>query len=93
MRAPLLTSLIEGDVPALIPQLGPSALLAIAILLVLTGKLVPARQLADVKADRDAWRAAAERKDITIRELMEGSRTTLRVVKSLEEASTQAGQQ
>ena len=52
-----------GDVLTGIPvgDISLAGLLAIVILLVLTGRLVPRQQLLDVQADREHWRTAADR--------------------------------
>lgn len=39
-------------------QIGAGGLVALVVLLVLTGRLVTRRQLQDVQADRDYWRTA-----------------------------------
>ena len=69
---------------------GATALLALAVLFVLTGRLVPRSVLRDTQADRDYWRAAhaeeskarqAER-ELT-NELLEVARTADHVLASL----------
>lgn len=42
-------------------QFGAGALVALVVFLILTGRLVPRRQLEDLREDRDARLAAAER--------------------------------
>lgn len=42
-------------------QIGAGALVAIIVLLILSGRLVPRQQLLDVQADRDHWRTAADK--------------------------------
>lgn len=50
-----------GDLAQLpLGQISAGALVAIIVLLVLTGRLVTRRQLEDTQADRDHWRTAAE---------------------------------
>ncbi|MGW5711534.1 hypothetical protein ACWF8U_00635 [Streptomyces olivaceus] len=69
---------------------GSVALLAVVVLMVLTGRLVPRRTYDDLKEERDTWRAAhatseeARRleRDQT-RELLELSRTADRVLTAL----------
>ncbi|GGU90900.1 hypothetical protein GCM10010275_29850 [Streptomyces litmocidini] len=67
-----------------------SGLLALVVLLVLTGRLVPRSTLQDMRDERDTWRAAhmeseaarqAEREQVT--ELLELSRTAGHVLTSL----------
>ncbi|MFJ7990318.1 hypothetical protein [Streptomyces sp. NPDC096351] len=71
-------------------DLGISGLLALVVLLVLTGRLVPRSTLQDMREERDTWRAAhaeseaarqAERDQVT--ELLELSRTAGHVLTSL----------
>ena len=47
-----------------IGQLSAGALLAIVVLAILRGKLVPRQQLLDTQADRDKWREAAEKSQV-----------------------------
>lgn len=52
---------MDGLISSLpIGQLSAGALVALIVLLVLTGRLVPRQQLLDAQADRDKWRASAE---------------------------------
>lgn len=44
-----------------IGQLSAGALLAIVVLAILRGNLVPRQQLLDTQADRDKWRETAEK--------------------------------
>lgn len=71
-------------------DMGLSGLLALVVLLILTGRLVPRSTLQDVRDERDTWRAAhmeseaarqAEREQVT--ELLELSRTAGHVLTSL----------
>ncbi|MFH8581641.1 hypothetical protein [Streptomyces zaomyceticus] len=71
-------------------DLGISGLLALVVLFVLTGRLVPRSTLQDMREERDTWRAAhaeseaarqAERDQVT--ELLELSRTAGHVLTSL----------
>lgn len=43
-----------------ITQVSAGALLAVVVLLILTGRLVTRRQLTDTQADRDYWRQTAD---------------------------------
>lgn len=47
-----------------IGNLSAGALLAIVVIAILRGSLVPRRQLLDVQADRDKWREAAEKSQV-----------------------------
>ncbi|RRQ81577.1 hypothetical protein [Streptomyces griseofuscus] len=72
---------------------GATALLAIAVLFVLTGRLVPRSVLRDTQADRDYWRAAhdeeakarAAERELT-NELLEVAKTADRVIAALPQA-------
>lgn len=44
-----------------IGQLSAGGLVAIVVLLVLTGRLVARKTLEDTRADRDSWRASSEK--------------------------------
>jgi hypothetical protein len=41
-----------------VTEAGPTALLALVVLLILTGRLVPRSTLQDMREERDTWRAA-----------------------------------
>lgn len=43
-----------------IGQISAGALVAVVVLLILTGRLVTRRQLLDAQADRDKWRESAD---------------------------------
>lgn len=45
-------------------QLSAGALVALIVLAILRGNLVPRRQLLDTQADRDKWREAAEKSQV-----------------------------
>lgn len=72
---------------------GATALLAITVLFVLTGRLVPRSVLKDTQADRDYWRAAhaeeskarAAERELT-NELLEVARTADHVLAALPQA-------
>ena len=64
-------------------SLGPTGLLALTVLGIIQGWIVPRKVLDDIIRDRDLWRQAAERKDETIRLLSEASTTTAAVIRSL----------
>lgn len=79
------------DLPAgfQLVDLGPVALAGLAVLLILTGRLVPRRTYDDIKHDRDEWRAA-HRISETARieaqaqmdEMLELGRTTTQIVRA-----------
>lgn len=86
-RVPRVT---PADLGFQLTDVGPGALAALAITLivwivrrVITGDLVPRQTHEDVRADRDRWRAHAERQADQLDDLVEGLRTTERVVASL----------
>lgn len=51
-----------GDLLTGLPlgQISAASLVALIVLLILTGRLVPRQQLLDAQADRDKWRTSAE---------------------------------
>lgn len=51
-------------------SLGPSGLLALAVILIIRGDLIPRRTYEAVERDRDYWRMAAERRDAQLDALM-----------------------
>lgn len=78
--------------------LGATGLLSLTVVLVLRGKLVPRSTLEMMRADRDreveTWKAIAERRSqlIDVQQhqiamLLEGNRTTQRVIEALPEAA------
>lgn len=82
----------------LTPTLGATGLLAVVVLMVLTGRLVPRASLEELRADKDkqidTWRTAYERalevQDVQrghIRELMEANRTTTDVIQAVGQAA------
>jgi hypothetical protein len=52
-----------------IGQFSAGALLAIVVMMILVGRLVPRQQLLDVQADRDKWREAADNSQRTATQL------------------------
>ncbi|MEU1800914.1 hypothetical protein [Streptomyces sp. NPDC019937] len=71
-------------------QGGAVALLAVAVLMVLTGRLIPRRTYDDLKEERDTWRNAALESEkgraedrAQVGELLETTRTTGHVLASL----------
>ncbi|MGA4867551.1 hypothetical protein ACPB9J_33495 [Streptomyces lavendulocolor] len=80
-----------GDVFGLpVSAAGPTTLLALVVLLILTGRLVPRSTLQDMREERDTWRAAhseseaarqAEREQVG--ELLEMARLGNQVLNSL----------
>lgn len=68
--------MIEGLPPVGI--LAPSALAGLAVLLILTGKLIPRRTYDDKAHEADEWRAESRIKDQQIHELAEQNTAMLR---------------
>ena len=60
-----------GDLLSGLPvgQFSAGALVAIIVVLILRGSLVPRQQLLDTQADRDKWREAAEKWQLTATQL------------------------
>lgn len=82
------------------PSLGATGLLAVVVILILTGKLVPKSTLVDLRDDKDkqieVWRTAYEtsmsaqeiqREQISA--LLEATRTTTHVIQALPRAANQ----
>lgn len=74
-----------------IGQVSAGAVLVLVVLMILTGRLVPRRNLDDVAHDRDQWRAAyllAEQARVAqeqqVSELVEASRTTVSLLQALD---------
>lgn len=68
----------------------PAALLGLAVLLLLFGRLVPRRTYDDIKEDRDRWQRAHKESEAARAELvanlnalLESSRTTESLIRSL----------
>lgn len=70
--------------------LGPAGLLALAVLLVIRGDLIPRKQFDEMVADRDFWRELAQRKDVALDEMTEIARTSGRVLDALPAATEAA---
>lgn len=73
-----------------IEALGPAALAGIAVLLILTGRLVPRATYRDAQEERDKWRQAhavsehaRELQSAQLGELLENSRTTVAFVRAI----------
>lgn len=71
-------------------SLGAGGLLAIVILMILTGRLVPRSTLEDMKQERDTWRAAFQESEQARHlaqehsgELLELSRTAVPLLRAL----------
>lgn len=75
-------------------DIGAGAILAVGLWLIMTGRLVPRATLDDVRADRDsrlaeiraetdAWRTAAETSLRQVTELMEQGRTTVALLEAI----------
>lgn len=84
-----------SDIP--IGTLTPAGLLAIVVLLIASGRLVPRRTMEDTIHDRNEWRTAhriseqsrAEQSEM-IKELLEHARTTDAFIRSVTNAATSA---
>ena len=84
-----------GSVP--ITTWGAGSLLALCVLLILTGKLVPRQQMLDLREDRDKWRAAAEewqgvamKQGMTLEKLVAGQETANHVLVEIQAAQQHA---
>lgn len=66
-----------------IGNLGPAALLAIVVILILTGRLVPRRTMSDVAEERDHWRAAAQERSDQLTRLLAATDTSTRAIEAL----------
>lgn len=71
-------------------DVGAGAILALTVLMILTGRLVPRAVLRDIQAERDTWReahrlseAAREEERRQVEELLEVGRTAEHVLRSL----------
>lgn len=71
-----------------VAQAGPVGLLAIAVLLVLTGRLVPRRAVKDLEQDRDYWREAALKAQGHTDVLLPAAEITTAVARALSDASS-----
>lgn len=67
--------------------LGPAGLLALTVLLIIRGDLIPRKQFDEMVADRDFWRELAQRKDVALDEMTEIARTSGRVLDALPAAT------
>lgn len=70
----------------LIPQGGAVGLLALVVILIITGRLVPRSALLDAREQRDRWRDAALKAMEQNAELLTGARVASDVMKVLPEA-------
>ena len=70
--------------------LGPAGLLALAVLLIIRGDLIPRKHFDEMVADRDFWRELAQRKDVALDEMTEIARTSGRVLDALPAATEAA---
>jgi hypothetical protein len=68
-------------------DMGATALLAIVVLMVLTGRLVPRRTLTDLKEERDHWRTAAEERSSQLSDLLSATDTSTRLIEALTDAT------
>lgn len=67
--------------------LGPAGLLALTVLLIIRGDLIPRKQYDAMVADRDFWRELAQRKDKALDEMAEIARTSGKVLDALPAAT------
>ena len=72
-------------------SLGPSGLLALAVLLIIRGDLVPRGVMRQVEQDRDHWRGIALQAMSTNAELIEPAKTSAHVIQSLPRAVESGG--
>lgn len=81
----------------LTPSIGSAGLLAVVVIMILTGRLVPRSTLDDLRADKNAqietWKTAYERamageeqQRSHVRTLLEANRTTTQVIQALPQA-------
>lgn len=70
--------------------LGPAGLLALTVLLIIRGDLIPRKHFDEMVADRDFWRELAQRKDVALDEMTEIARTSGRVLDALPAATEAA---
>lgn len=74
----------------IVAEFGTPSLIALGVVLILTGRLVPRRTLLDVQRDRDRWREAYLTTEQSRRleavhtgELLEAAHTTAHVLRAL----------
>lgn len=70
-----------------VTDLGATALLALVVLMVLTGRLVPRRALDDLRTERDYWRQAAEERTEQLSRLLVGVDTSARALEAITDAA------
>lgn len=79
----------------LISQGGATGLLAVFVVAILTGRLVPSSTIASVKEDRDQWRLTALEREKTLTTVLESMResnqATQMVVELVEELRERSG--
>lgn len=64
--------------------IGPSGLLALTVISIIQGWLVPGRMYEQMRSDRDYWRQAAERREQQLHTVLsESVRTSTAVIDSL----------
>lgn len=67
----------------LLKDVGPWTLVTLAVLMILTGRLVPRVFYRALEQERDHWRAAAERNATTAESLLPGARIASEVTRAL----------
>lgn len=72
-------------------DLGATALLAVGVLMILAGRLVPrgvlTAALEEVRVDRDHWRRAAEERSAQLSQLLAATDTSTRAIEALTEVA------
>ena len=76
--------MFEGlGIEAIVKQWGPEALVALTVILILTGRLVPRSIYRDKAAEAKEWREVASTVVETNKELLEYARTADAILKAL----------
>lgn len=75
--------MIDG-IPLAWPSLGATGLLALAVILVLTGRLVPRSTLRDMRDERDKWKAAHDVSAEQVTRMLSEEQTSTAVMRSIE---------
>jgi hypothetical protein len=66
---------------------GATALLAMVVMMVLTGRLVPRRVVKDIETERDYWRAAAQERSIQLTRLLNAADTSTKAIEAMTRAA------
>jgi hypothetical protein len=70
-----------------IVDLGATALLALVVMMILTGRLVPRRVVKDIETERDYWRAAAQERSIQLTRLLNAADTSTQAIEAMTRAA------